>query len=424
MSALFSTLSAFGVPHAGGTPNAKGTMDPLQQTEPSAPNILVVDDTRANLRLLTGILTKAGYSVRPVPEGKLAILSAKTAPPDLILLDIMLPDMTGYEICEQLKAEPGTRDIPIIFISALHEIFDKVKAFQFGGVDYITKPFQPEEVLVRVQTHLMLRNLQKDLQEKNRQLEQEIHERKQTEDALRESEQALQKLNISKDTFFSIIAHDLKGPIGSLKDLIQMTEERLETQSPEQLKSIVVLQRSATENLFKLLENLLTWSRIQRGMVEYTPIQLNLGNLVRQNVELLGGIARQKQITLRNQVSDSMLVYGDRNMIDTVIRNLMSNALKFTRADGTVSVSADTHGDVVEIAVSDTGIGIAQEHIPKLFRIETKFKRLGTAREKGTGLGLILCREFVEQHQGKIWVESEEGQGAAFKFTLPAMPEE
>jgi signal transduction histidine kinase len=334
----------------------------------------------------------------------------------------MMPDMSGYEVCEQLKADESMREIPIIFISALNEVFDKVKAFDLGGVDYITKPFQPEEVLARVETHLALRNLQKDLQQKNSQLQQEILERTHAENALRKSEQELRELNASKDKFFSIIAHDLKGPLSSLKDLIRFTEEHLESYRPEKLREIVMLQRSATENLFKLLENLLTWSRIQRGKVEFIPQQIDLRGVIVRTMELFAPTAEQKQITLRNLVQEEVNISVDLNMIDTVIRNLIANALKFTHPGGTVEIRAQRNEKNVEVSITDSGIGIAQEHLSKLFRIEAKFKRLGTAREKGTGLGLILCREFVEKHDGRIWVESEVGKGSTFKFTVPTAP--
>lgn len=176
---------------------------------PQKANILVVDDTHANLRLLTDMLTRYGYIVRPVPDGSMALLSAQKAPPDLILLDIMMPKISGYEICEQLKADDRTRDIPVLFISALNEVLDKVKAFSVGGVDYITKPFQPEEVVARVETHLTLRNLQKRLQKKNVQLQQENTERKRAEEALKESivqiEQAKQEWEFTADSLSYVV---------------------------------------------------------------------------------------------------------------------------------------------------------------------------------------------------------------------------
>jgi signal transduction histidine kinase len=167
------------------------------------------------------------------------------------------------------------------------------------------------------------------------------------------------------------------------------------------------------------MDNLLTWSRIPRGMIDYHPQQISIRMVVARNVALLMPNAEQKQITLRNSVQEQTAIYADFNMVDTVVRNLISNALKFTEAGGTVEISATPDNDVVEISVSDTGVGIGKEHISKPFRIDTKYKRLGTAREKGTGLGLILCKEFVEKNGGRIWVESEVGKGSVFRFTLP-----
>ncbi|GAK55099.1 response regulator receiver sensor signal transduction histidine kinase [Candidatus Vecturithrix granuli] len=385
------------------------------------PNILVVDDTPANLRLLNEILTGQGYIVRPVPDGRLAIASAKAAAPDLVLLDIRMPEMSGYEVCQELKTNELTREIPIIFISALHDVVDKVKAFELGGVDYITKPFQPEEVLSRVKTHLTLRTLQKRLQEKNEQLSEEIAERTHAEEALKASELQLRKNNASKDKFFSIIAHDLRGPISSLNDLTHFASENIDTYTLQQLKEIILLQRDTTENLAKLLENLLTWSRLQRDMIEFIPQEIDLKQLVKRSIALFTVQAEHKQISLKNSVQESVIIYADFNMIDTVIRNLVSNAIKFTHPNGSIEITVRQDQQYAEVSVTDNGIGIEPQHLAKLFDPEAKYKRLGTAHEKGTGLGLILCKEFVEHNGGRIWAESEVSKGSTFTFTLPKM---
>ncbi len=247
----------------------------------------------------------------------------------------------------------------------------------------------------------------------------DITDHKQAEEALRKSEKKLRELNTSKDTFFSIIAHDLRGPLSSLHELTQFIEENLDRYSPEELKEMLLLQKISSENLYKLLENLLTWSRVQRGMMPYQPQQIDIRWLVDRNIQLLALHAEKKQITLTNLIKEKMDVSIDFNMIDTVIRNLISNALKFTSTEGTVEISAQQDEHKVEVSVSDTGIGIETEDISRLFRIDTKYKRLGTAQEEGTGLGLILCKEFVEHHGGKIWVESLVGKGTTFRFTLP-----
>jgi signal transduction histidine kinase len=173
--------------------------------------------------------------------------------------------------------------------------------------------------------------------------------------------------------------------------------------------------------LYALIENLLTWSRLQRGAIEWRPQAVNLHNAVERTMRLLASNAEQKEIELRNTTPEGMTGYADVKMLDTVIRNLISNALKFTHPGGSVTISAKEHEELLTVTVADTGIGIGQEHLPKLFRIDSKFTRSGTAKERGTGLGLILCKEFVERNGGTIWVESEKEQGTTFYFTLPVM---
>lgn len=386
----------------------------LQQpiTKSMKANILVVDDTPDNVRLLMEILGERGYKTRPALDGPHALATTHAEPPDLILLDIIMPKMDGYQVCEQLKADERTRDIPVIFISALNRVFDKVKAFSVGAVDYITKPFQAEEVLARVETHLALRNLQKNLQ-------QEIARRKQSEEELRKLYQQLQEANASKNKFFSIIGHDLRGPVGTLRELNEIIVENSECYSKDEIIKMMLVQRDSTNNLFALLENLLTWARSQQEMIKYQPQRINMMTIVTSNIALLTSKGAQKEITLRNGIEEKIFVYADYHMVNTVVRNLLSNALKFTQPQGTIDISATQNGRYVEVAVSDTGTGIPEECLAQLFRIDARFKRLGTANEQGTGLGLILCKEFVERHGGRIWVESEVGRGTIVRFTLP-----
>jgi len=373
-------------------------------------NILVVDDIRENLRLLYNLLTGHGYDVRPVSNGNRAISSAQFRPPDLILLDILMPEMDGYEVCKRLKADERTREIPVIFISALHETFDKVKAFEIGGVDYITKPFQEGEVLARVETHLSLRNMQKQLQTQNAQLQR--------------SDEALRQANASKDTFFSIIAHDLRSPFTALLGYAEIALHYLDKSSKEEMKEYITQIKSSAESLYALLENLLTWSRLQRGVMNYRPEDFSLNTIVEPIVSLFSSTAEQKQIRLCPRVPETIVVHADTNMISTVIRNLLSNALKFTETGGSITIAARQDAECIEVAVSDTGVGIPADKLPKLFRIDTKLTTTGTAGEKGTGLGLPLCKDLIEKNDGALWVESESGKGSTFRFTLPYLKKE
>jgi signal transduction histidine kinase len=378
-------------------------------------NILVVDDSPDNLRLLMGILSPRGYEVRPASDGEFALQSACSSPPDLILLDIKMPDMNGYAVCEQLKADDRTHDIPVIFISALTEVVDKVKGFALGGVDYITKPFQAEEVLARVETHLTLRSLQQRLQEHNVQLQQEIARRKQVEEELQEA-------NASKDKFFSIIAHDLRNPFVSLIGLTEAIIEEFDFYRKDKIKAMISRLHTSSKTVYTLLTNLLEWSRLERNLIECVPEDFSIADIAEQNIRLLRTRAEHKQIILRNLIPKGTRAYADANMVNTIMRNLLSNSLKFTESGGTIDVSLQHQNkDVVEIAVSDTGVGMSRENMEKLFRIDVKFTKTGTAGEEGTGLGLVLCKELVKKNGGTIRVESEVGKGTMFVFTLPIM---
>lgn len=635
-------------------------------------NILIVDDLPENLAILTSMLSDQGYIVRPAISGPVALKTIRKAIPDMILLDIMMPGMDGYEVCRRVKADSRSRDIPVIFMSALSETMDKIKAFEIGAVDYITKPFEIKEVLARVETHLSLRKMQQQLQAQNQQLHEEIIERKHAEKLLRESEERyrrlvevspdviavhrrgeliflnaagikllganasddligkslldfvhpdyheavkkrvrtgyendeavglaeeqflsidgriidvevaaapilyqgepativvvrditarkqaeellrklekavettevgvtitdndgqivyinpadadmhgytveellgqrsrvfapprsqenlnsasphvnvlrhwkrerlnirkdgsafpvmlisnsiedakgnqigrvvicediterkqaeadllnahkelqeknsqLQELNASKDKFFSIISHDLRSPFATLIGFAELLQANFERYTHNDVKRYIDRIHTSAERLYALLENLLTWSRVQRGAMEYTPQPIDLLRLVEENFALCAGKAEQKQVTLKHFVRDGMIAYADLAMIDTVVRNLMSNALKFTPLHGMIVVSAQENGNTIELAVSDTGVGIAAEDLSKLFRIDIQYTNPGTAGEKGTGLGLVLCHDLVERNLGKIWVESALDKGTTFRFTLP-----
>jgi PAS domain S-box-containing protein len=256
--------------------------------------------------------------------------------------------------------------------------------------------------------------------------QQEIAERKQAEEALlaahnelKEKNAQLQELNASKDKFFSIISHDLRSPFTALLGFAQLLAENVEHYSQDKIKHHIDRVYTSAERLHALLENLLTWARIQRGVMKHHPEPIDLSDIAEDNTALFASRAEQKQITLRDSIPKKTSVYADYSMIDTVLRNLISNALKFSQTDGIIEISAHSYETYVEVAVSDTGTGIRQENIPKLFRIDMQYTNVGTAGETGTGLGLILCQELVERNGGRIWVESDVGKGTTFRFTLP-----
>lgn len=233
----------------------------------------------------------------------------------------------------------------------------------------------------------------------------------------------LQDLNATKDKFFSIISHDLKGPLNSLTSFSSLLINHTDSLSKEEIKMFALDFDKSLKNLFSLLENLLEWSRSQTGNIEFTPEPFDLSLLLEENKELLKAQAQNKKITLAYENGTPQMVSAHKNSVNTVVRNLISNAIKFTPEDGTVAMELTKLDTDVVVSVTDTGVGMPPEVIRKLFRIDSKHSTKGTANEKGTGLGLILCKEFIEKNGGRIWVKSKEGQGSAFYFSLPLQPD-
>lgn len=355
-------------------------------------NILIVDDIPDNLRVLGGILREEGYKIRPVLNGELALQVAEKEKPDLILLDIMMPGMDGYEVCQRLKANSTLKDIPVIFISALSDTNDLVKAFESGGVDYITKPFHAAEVAIRVATHLKISQQNIELRE----------------------------LNATKDKFFSIIAHDLRGPIGNMLSISEVISEKGQVDE-DTLYSFLEMQKELSKETIQLLENLLIWAQSNTNRIEYEPELLDLNILIRESIEGANVQAMNKNISILDRSVAPCQAFADENMIRLILRNLLSNAIKFTPHNGEICIAANLGiNQEVVISVSDSGIGIPSDLLKNLFRIEVSSKRIGTDGEASNGLGLLLCKEFVEKHKGKIWVESEEDKGSVFSFSIPA----
>ncbi|MDQ1264858.1 MAG: hypothetical protein QG635_7 [Bacteroidota bacterium] len=250
---------------------------------------------------------------------------------------------------------------------------------------------------------------------------EDITDRRESEEKISMYVKELKELNANKDKFFSIIAHDLKNPISAFVGLSKLLATNLQSMTITELIELSTDMHSSTQHLFKLLENLLQWSRIQRGTIEYIPDNYQLYFAVESNISLSNLNARQKDISLKNETVENHFVRADINMLNTVLRNLITNAIKFTDKGGEVSVkSSPYNGKFIKVTVQDNGIGMDDRTLSKLFRIDTQITQHGTANETGTGLGLILCKELVEKNGGNISVESAPGKGTAFSFTIPA----
>lgn len=237
--------------------------------------------------------------------------------------------------------------------------------------------------------------------------------------ALAESENKLRELNATKDKFFSIIAHDLKNPLGSFRDVTKLLNDEWNNLNEEDKLEFVNLLKTSAENTYSLLENLLSWSTSQKGTMPFNLALCNLSNITEITIGLLSPLAENKDITIENNIPDELIINADANLITTIIRNLISNAIKFTSSTGKINVNCIVKDKEVRVAINDNGVGMDASTLEKIFRIDGQVTSLGTNQETGTGLGLILCKEFVERHAGRIWAESEVGKGTTFYFTLP-----
>jgi signal transduction histidine kinase/DNA-binding response OmpR family regulator len=243
--------------------------------------------------------------------------------------------------------------------------------------------------------------------------------RNEAEKQLKKYTMDLKNLNATKDKFFRIIAHDLKNPFTSLLGASELLYTNATEYKTDKIQKLSRVLNDSAKSGFDLLENLLEWSKTQTGNIPYNPETINVYEIAEKNINNLKISAASKNISIVSEIDTDIHVHADRNMLNTILRNLVANAIKFTHPDGKIIVKADNESNNITFSVKDSGIGIENENIEKLFRIDTKFYSVGTAKERGTGLGLLICKEFVDKHSGKIWVESEYGNGSEFKFTIP-----
>lgn len=371
----------------------------------STADILIVDDTVANLQLLTGMLKERGYKARPVPSGRLALQAAQAQPPDLILLDINMPEMDGFAVCAELKSNPLLCDIPVIFISALNETLDKVRAFSAGGVDYITKPFQIEEVEARLSAHLRLRRLQSALQRSNAEL-------------LAANEE-LRRLQVLRDNLTHMIVHDLRSPLGGIlgyHELLMMSEGGTLS---ERASEYLAKAHTAGERLISLVNSLLDLSKLEAGELRLSPTSCDLAAMAREVSDCLGSTFEGRQVAVLCEGGDHV-VEGDRELLTRVLQNLIANALRFTPEFGVVTIRIEAGPSQTSIRVIDSGPGIAPADHQRIFEKFGQVERTGP--RMGTGLGLAFCRLAVEAHGGTIGLESDLGKGSTFWFQIPRSP--
>ena len=395
------------------------------------PVIICVDDEDIVVKSLKRELKKAfgdEYLIETAESGLEALeLLEELLDEDyeipVIISDHIMPDIKGDELLQRVhERSPKTLKIMLTGQADLQAVTNAVNNAKL--YHYLSKPWESPNLILTVKGALHRYNQDKQLEEQNAILQ---NMNSLLEQQVKERTRELELANASKDKFFSIIAHDLRSPFNGLIGMMEIFSENIGkgTFNQDDMKTGLESLGKTAKTVYTLLENLLTWSRLQRGAIEFFPQEMLLGQTVREVFDLFESSKMHKHIRLDNLVPTSTPVYADVNMLNTILRNLVSNALKFTEAGGKIEVNARTlegDDDTVEVTVSDTGVGMSPEDRQKLFRIDVKHTDIGTAGEKGTGLGLILCKELIEQNGGAIRVESELGKGTRFIFTIPAPP--
>jgi len=353
-------------------------------------SILIVDDNPQNLQLMGSIIYEKGYNVSVSTSGANALESISMQLPDLILLDIQMPEMDGFEVCEILKSNSITKDIPIIFLTAVTDSENIVRGFEMGAVDYITKPFNKGELIARIATHI----------------------------DLKVSREKLSELNAAKDKFFAIIAHDLRNPTFALKLLLHQLAKDYSSYSKEEILHYLNGLEDATENLHVLLEDLLLWSKSQWGGLVNQSERIHLKSIVDDKISQCQSAANNKYIEIKSTIGTEIYVHADMMMLKTVLLNLISNAIKFTNSHGIIEIGEKATDKFILVSIKDSGMGMTESDLNKLFSIGNTVNLIGSNKEEVNGLGLILCKEFTERNGGKISVKSEKDKGSTFSFSL------
>jgi len=366
---------------------------------PSEYRILVVDDVVANILLLKVLLTNEKFGILTASGGCEAIDITQKEKPDLILLDVMMPDKSGFEVAKTLKEDENTAEIPIIFLTALDNPSDIVEGFHVGGNDFVSKPFSKDELIVRVKHQISLIAAKRTIIEQRDELEKTIE---------------------GRDKMYSVIAHDLRSPMGSVKMVLNLLSLSLTPDTiGADMAELLNTANHTVEDLFALLDNLLKWTKSMTGKLKVVYQDFDIIEVVKGAIEIFAMVAQAKNIEIVMEDSDPINVHADIDMMKTICRNLLSNAIKFSKQDKKIEIKVGIEGDMAVVSVRDYGEGIPKEAQAKLMHVNTHFSTFGTNKEEGSGLGLLLCQDFATKNGGKIWFESAEGEGSTFSFSIP-----
>ena len=373
-------------------------------------NILVVEDNPADVYLIKDYLKTSGldFTLKHCSRLNEVLELLSNSGYDAILLDLGLPDSWGLNTLrkiQQLKVMSA-----VIVLTGLDDEETALAALKEGAQDYIVKDkLNSENIIHAIRYGIERKKHQEELIKLNAELEQKVQER--TRD--------LKELIATKDKFFGIIAHDLRNPFSGLLGASEILYKYIETYDKENIKKLSELLHGSAKNVYAMLENLLEWARTQTGSIKFNPEKIIIKDIISENFSNIKAFADNKNIQLLSEVKNGIQIKGDRNMLNTILRNLLNNSIKFSMNGSKVTVNAVKDNDNIIFTVTDSGVGIPGEDIGKLFRIDIKYTNRGTSDESGTGLGLILCKEFVEKHKGRIWVESVINKGSKFMFSIP-----
>lgn len=353
--------------------------------------ILIIDDNPMNLLVASKTIENFGFKTICAESGAAALDLLENHFPALILLDVMMPEMDGYEVCRKIKSTDKIKDIPVVFLTASNQTDDMVEGFAAGGVDYITKPFKAEELRVRIKNHI----------------------------DLSESRKTIVEMMKSRDKLYSIIAHDVRSPLSGILQTVDAIDQGFFNPGSEDFKEIIHHLKNRTQETNTLLTSLLEWTRLNADNITMNFQLVHLNDVITSCVSLLEPNAKNKSIEICTNVTSELYAWCDEVSVHTIFRNLLSNAIKFTKISGKINIEGYEFGNTARISVSDNGVGMSSETVQKIFEDNKHFTSSGTANEQGTGLGLMLVKDFIFRNNGSIKVESKENEGTTITVELP-----
>ncbi len=381
------------------------------------PVILVVDDNPTNLDVLFEVLAETDFEVSFVTDGETCLELANSDHPDLILLDIMMPGLDGFEVCLRLKSNATTTDIPVIFMTARAETSDKVKGFNLGAVDYITKPIQSEEVLARINSHLTIQRLQKDLRLKNEALHASLAREKQLNQELQASLEREQELNHLKSRFISIASHEIRSPLGLIGITTNMLTRYFHRMPEEKRNEHLKAIEHEVERMADILNNVLVLTKAEAANFQFHPACINVNTFCQSIVEKFNTMSATTHPITFSTTGEHIEMSVDPKLLEPILSNLLSNAIKYSPAGGSIRFELIQQNEEVLFQIHDEGIGISKEDQQHLF--EAFYRGENVNEIQGSGLGLLIVKQFVELHDGTISVESKAGKGTTFTVKLP-----